>query len=385
LYNTADYIEQDGVLHFFDGGDDYIPGSGAQAPFLPVHFPSPPVHNRKHKRSPSLEDPLLGQAKRPAKRSVSLNFYGEGNSGPSGISRAATHDRKMLESIAEGTFTVQHAQINRFLRHIRSKYDKDAELDKKDPTCRTAIHSVCGNSVQLDGPLRSSKFRRHALTCQSNDGLRKNGKFTKAARGCAKITHMFGKIKACNPAADPSIDNTLSGSASPTPPPSTMIRCRGLRPEHDIRVLGVIDRSKLGGKTSILTVAMNEYGKEFKALTEEEKASVRNAVTASAQWICHYNPIKHVRRSNCEQVCDPDMAEVEPADICNPCADLLHLRAFQTAMNRPIPEEKNLKFVPKSNRNKTEAILYGRYVGLKEIIEASVCYFLFYETVMRTH
>lgn len=117
---------------------------------------------------------------------------------------------------------------------------------------------------------------------------------------------------------------------------------------------------------------MDEYGKNFKLLTKEEKDSVCTAAIATTQWTIYLEPIMHIRRTKCEKTCDPEISDIEPTDICYWCADLLSFQQFQAAMNRPATEEDKLKYVNKTNRNKMEAVLYGRYIGMKEMIEAAV-------------
>lgn len=345
----------------------------------------PPSHGSKRLGGPAAHKRPAGRRKSP----VWSKQLEDRQSGPVGISKTATTDRKKLQGVKDGTLTVDKRSAMRMLSRVHEKYDPDATLDPKDPRYMTIIHSLCGKPIHLDGPNRTSKFSRHVSSCSENRGLRKNGKFTKAAQGCEKISDFFKRADTSKTLAPEPLDSTdlenaealmyerhLSASGSPSPSPSSvLVPCCGLRPDHDSRIQHVIERGAIGGKVSQHSLAQKEFKKAYRNLTDEQKLHVLTGATATARWICYYTPVIHIRSTKCEQQCNPATAEVNtgPTDICNRCADLLHLGPFQTAMAKPVPKTENLKFVPKSSQNKLLGVLCSRYKGLEDLLDESVC------------
>ncbi|KAG8724337.1 hypothetical protein FRC09_019931 [Ceratobasidium sp. 395] len=338
---------------------------------LPVISSSPPARITqlgKRRRSLSIDSAKVKHKSTPKlKTNLERESYGV-----TGISESPVTARARKEAVASGAVQVKRAEMNRFLQHIHTKHDPKAHLEPNDLTYRTVTHSTCNNPIHLDGPLLSGKFARHVKTCDANAGMRKNGKMTKAALNTHKLSDMFARMAACAPPKTPSNHSSDNIVDSQPELPPTGILCRGLRPEHDERITQIIERAPHGGTISVNRIAYSEYNrKEYHELSPEERKSVRVAASATAQWICHYEPYLYIRHAKCETYCDPSWSDITPNDICSRCADLLHTRAFQTAMNCPVAPEENLKFAPKTHRGKTVAMLYAQHVGLKDLLENS--------------
>ena len=62
-------------------------------------------------------------------------------------------------------------------------------------------------------------------------------------------------------------------------------------------------------------------------------------------------------------------AKPEP---CLACFLLFNNKQFKNALQKPTPPDENYKFVNHEYRNKSLAVLYGRSVDLRPIIEAAV-------------
>ncbi|KAG9091626.1 hypothetical protein FRC06_000486 [Ceratobasidium sp. 370] len=167
----------------------------------------------------------------------------------------------------------------------------------------------------------------------------------------------------------------LSTSTAPVVPPLAtlslgLLHCLGLRPVHHEKIQAVVERSTHGGTTSIHTIARQNYGKEYNSLTAEEKVSVRVGVTATAEWTVHLDPAPHIRHKNCLQTCKPSASTLTPSDICSSCASLLKTPSFQKALARkPVENPANLKYVPHASRQKNQAKMYLKYMGLQKIID----------------
>ncbi|KAG8700389.1 hypothetical protein FRC08_004733 [Ceratobasidium sp. 394] len=358
------HADDNDVLELSDSDED----TGVQSAF---HVLSPTRAPGKHQRSSS-DDAGEPHAPTPNKRPALSNPYEERHSGPTGISRAAMADRAANKAYMEGTLIVSAQERAAFLRRARNIHES-ARLDPKDPGCKTIWHGPCERWITMDGPKRTKRYREHDEKCEGKDTPRKNGKFTKAAAGSLKIDTLFRRASSSALSAQIVTPCSMSAYSSPAPSPTPplFIPCCGLRPDHDVRITNMLGRDPLGGRKSITTLAKERYNSAFKDLSDTQKVAVRMAATATASWQVHYNPQPHIRSTKCLQQCDPSATEIEtgPNDICQKCADLLAMREFQNALNRPVPPKENLKFVPKHHRNKDQAVLYGRYVGLETIIE----------------
>jgi hypothetical protein len=368
--SLVSFADNESILHFSDSDDE-----PAKLPNIPTQaLPS----NRKHQRSNSdmADAPSTASS---AKRPALFQAVASQNCGPIGISRAARGDQAAKDALADGTFKLTMAERNSLLRRARI-HDSNARLDPEDPTGRRIWHSLCKSFVWLDAPKRTSKFTRHVKMCMANGGQRKNSKSAKAAAQTHKIDTLFEKF---SKQTAPNLPSTLSHSQlsipspSPSPTPPPMVSCCGLREAHDSRLTTLMDRGPIGGRKSLQKIAKERYNKDFKDLDTRKKMLVRTASTATASWIVHSQPQPHVRSIECLQECDPSTSELVPTDICGKCAGLLDMREFRNALARKPASEANLKYVPHINRNKYAAMLYGRFVGLKEIIEHSVSGFLY--------
>ncbi|QRV89503.1 hypothetical protein RhiJN_17521 [Ceratobasidium sp. AG-Ba] len=378
----AGYVERDGVLHFDDSEDEFVPGSGAQPPEIPF---SESVNNYgKHPRHSSGSSSSETQ---PAKRralakaestshkmqAVCKSTSGQ-HSGPAGISKTARADRARLEAAKAGVFVATRQQINDLLSRARRKIDPEARLVPDDRTGQYLIHSICSRPVRLDAPLRTSKFSRHHQSCSAKHLKKQNDEPNKSAHGCLKLDDIFKRLTTRSSTAQDFASDSSAGLVQPTsqPPPPQRVLCRGLRAEHHEKVRAVLERSKNGGKLDINVIAKQEYNRPFASLSQAEKDSVRAAADGTAEWVVYLDPYPYVRHAQCEKICDPGESIIDPGDICTQCAGLLKTPSFQKAMNRPLVEDAvNFKYVPFACRNKNQALMYSKFVGLEEIIKQS--------------
>ncbi|KAG8757304.1 hypothetical protein FRC11_004663 [Ceratobasidium sp. 423] len=324
---------------------------------------SPPVALGKHARSTSDDVSSLATLKRPAPAGGNTSY------GPVGISRSARHDRRAKERVESGTHHQSNGRKASLIQRLRLK-DKGVKVDPINPLF--VCHSLCLKWIKLDGPGRTSKWVQHVDNCVSNGGKCKNAK--SRPTGTPTIDTMFKK-QSDQPQTTPASTSTTapgslvpSKSCSRSPSPLT-VPCRGLRIEHDERVPNITSRSPIGGRTSIWIMARHLYNTEYQNLTPAQKDDVRMATTATARWLVYLEPQPHIRSHKCTGNCDPAMANLTPTDICNPCSDLLCMKLFRNALNRPLPPDEKLKYVPNIHHNKAQAVLYGKYVGLKDVIE----------------
>ncbi|KAG8738651.1 hypothetical protein FRC12_016664, partial [Ceratobasidium sp. 428] len=374
---SGDYVDCNGVLHFLDTDDKFTPGSGAQPPEIPYATNNYGKHPRSSSASESLD------ANTPKRRAISKvdasnqkslawhrHLSVDRQSGPTRISKTAVADCKRIDAVKAGKFMATPQQITGLLQRAR-EMDPAVTLDPEDTTGRYLIHSLCGTSI-CDRPLRTSKLKKHHENCKSNSGLRKNGKFTSAAKGSLRIDTLFKKIDKSSNATSSSTLKLPDHATTPPLPPTLLsprlVLCRGLWTTHDKRIQAILDHSQHGGTTSIHVIAEAEYGKPFKSLTDVQKEHVRTGSVATAEWRVYLDPLPHIQSSKCRTKCNPKKSSLLPLDVCLKCAKLFTTQSFQCAMARkPVEDPKNFRFVPFTSRNKNQGIVYARYFGLEEI------------------
>ncbi|KAG8717565.1 hypothetical protein FRC09_014080 [Ceratobasidium sp. 395] len=354
-------FDASGVLHFEDSDEDN--DVKASSPPPPILAP------RKHQRSIS-DDATAPVASSSTKRRVLSSVYEEKQSGPTGLSRSAQSDRAANEAYRNGTLEITPAQREKFLRNTRLLHPS-ARLDPEDTGCKRVWHGPCEKWITMDGPKRTKKYVEHVRNCKGKNAPRKNGKFTKAASGSLRIDTMFSSAASSAPSSQSLAADSpppLSNSSEPPPP---AVPCLGLRPEHDERINHLVGRDQLGGRRSQIVIARERFNEEFKNLSESQKCAVRMESNATAKWQVLLDPLPHVRSTQCSRECDSSASQIDtgPADVCQKCADVRFIREFQNALGRKPAPTENLKYVPFSHRNKQEAALYGRYVGLEKLIE----------------
>ena len=69
------------------------------------------------------------------------------------------------------------------------------------------------------------------------------------------------------------------------------------------------------------------------------------------------------------------MSPATDADVPAPCISCVELRkihVFQNVLNRKIPDENNMKYVPKNYRCRELGSIYLKYNGVRQLIE-EVC------------
>jgi len=61
-----------------------------------------------------------------------------------------------------------------------------------------------------------------------------------------------------------------------------------------------------------------------------------------------------------------------PLRPCSECDGLYKVHKFLVAINRPMPNEEDMKYVPKAYRNPELGTIYLKYKGVRELVE-KVC------------
>lgn len=101
-------------------------------------------------------------------------------------------------------------------------------------------------------------------------------------------------------------------------------------------------------------------------LKDTQKRMVHQREAQLVKWR-NSHPLGAVYSAACTG--DVDVAfGVEPA-ACAKCEALYSLHSFRVALNRPPPDEENMKFVPHSHRSTELGKLYLQHKGLRRLVE----------------
>ncbi|KAF9646258.1 hypothetical protein BDM02DRAFT_3075868, partial [Thelephora ganbajun] len=126
-----------------------------------------------------------------------------------------------------------------------------------------------------------------------------------------------------------------------------------------------------GGATSRTIITQELYnGCKYKQLTKVQKANVRRIQTLRFRWINDHHEERVVSVKCLGTVATK--AGIEEAEPCTECVALLRLRTLRNVLHRPIPDDKNLKYIPKECLGTLLGKLYVAHLGLREIMESPV-------------
>ena len=128
-----------------------------------------------------------------------------------------------------------------------------------------------------------------------------------------------------------------------------------------------------GGAPSCHTIAKDLFKIEdtivWKDLTAGQQKMVLRQEELSQLWKISY-PTSSIFSSACEvTLYGPSSG---PPCPCSECDGLYKVHKFLVAINQPMPNEENMKYVPKAYRNPELGTIYLKYKGVRELIE-KVC------------
>ena len=158
--------------------------------------------------------------------------------------------------------------------------------------------------------------------------------------------------------------------------------CPGLSRNTDRRIDRYMSRTSSagGGAPSRRTIAKDLFKTEntifWKDLTAEQKMVLRREELSQLWKISH--PTSAIFSSACEVTVYGSPSG--PPRPCSECDGLYKVHKFLVAINRPMPNEENMKYVPKAYRNPELGTIYLEYKGVRELVE-KVCNSYFFKTI----
>ncbi|KAJ6471521.1 hypothetical protein C8R45DRAFT_1165330 [Mycena sanguinolenta] len=285
--------------------------------------------------------PSASRSRKPAKN----NKVSTASASNIGISASASTARKLREQVKNGTFRATAGKTANFQEECR-KWDSDAAFE---PTCSQVQCSTCKSWLKMKEPYNTYRFQQHAK-------------------------------QPCNPPPPPPKVNTLTKflipSTRPKPKPERLQKilkpCPGITAEYDAKIGLYLDRaaSTGGGARALSYYSEQLFNKDYEDLSEPEKDQANMAQLHDRTWRNDVsNGIMATFSTKCLKTVEIDPASTGSMPPCNECVLVFTSRQYKTAINKPVPDAKNLRFVPKAYQNTHGGLLFAKFQGLEELMK----------------
>ena len=124
-----------------------------------------------------------------------------------------------------------------------------------------------------------------------------------------------------------------------------------------------------GGGWSLPVISKQLFKKLFSQLTKKGNRKVV-VNTQMQEWKWKNDDVNHrVYAITCQKTVFDRSPKPHP---CSECSIILRSKAFKSAIQKPIPSDKNSKFVNYRFRNPLLGSIYARTIGVREIVEDEV-------------
>lgn len=270
-----------------------------------------------------------------------------------GVSKSAVASRKLREKAASGTYTASEKRLETWKAKI-TDLDPSARFDPKDS--QKVLHSQCNAWVRVKEPGDATRFKRHVETCQ-----------VKPVPVRGTLVGMGWLTKKSEVGTSSSGEGEGWDRGKEAMEDRVRMPCRGLSEMDDALIDLYLKRTQVGGGggRSIHVISGERFNKKFMNLTCAQIEEVY--VTQRAEWRWtndHANSRVYSRK--CERFTSSHSLALS---LCAECKDLVILKAFTDAINKPMPLEKNLKFRNTRYIHPTLVRIYKKAKGLRAIIE----------------
>lgn len=159
------------------------------------------------------------------------------------------------------------------------------------------------------------------------------------------------------------------GRQPSTPDPQILVPCPGLTAEHYPKVGVYLSRTSAlgGGAPSRIKLAARLFNSSWKELSSKQKQAVRRREELLFEWVN-----RHACGAVFSTSCATDVYTADPLhpEPCTACSGLLKNKRFKSAIHRPPPEKRHLKYVPKLYRSEELGRIFIRYHGARDLVES---------------
>ena len=247
-----------------------------------------------------------------------------------GRSSANLNKLALNKAVEAGTFNRDERKWAVFKSKIMT-INPQSEVDDINPRCaRNVLHVKCGKLIRMATVYDTSLYKRHIQNCKSHTATADMHTLDKG------LNYVFLQQPGSSLAMSSICDKS-----------ETLWPCPGLSEEDEPRIETYLLRTTVSsaGGISIDTVAEQMYNTSYKNLTEDEKQAVCVGQVHTHKWSLDHQRrrIFAIGESACFRKVLHNSRQPQP---CCACKALLGNRAFQTAINRDIPDDINRKFTP---------------------------------------
>ncbi|KAI0629632.1 hypothetical protein C8Q77DRAFT_1065756 [Trametes polyzona] len=304
-----------------------------------------------------------------------------------GASASAVASQRLKNSMRDGSFKPNPARLRRF-KTTCQEYDALAEFSLEDKW--KVYHSECGRWYTMKEAYHTQRFRAHVATCSKRLEHLAAGHCLKGKAAGPTVHHgspvphrtstldswakslgwtkkkptlsstPLAKRKRPGAGTDEASRGAGRGRKLETVP------CAGLTASSEPRVLTYLRRTGAqgGGAPSVTSLARSLFKNEsiiFAELSREDKETV--LTEQKHRWAWHND---HTRLAVYSTACNKT---VKLGSVCPPCEQVLYTKAFRNAMNVPMPDKENCRFINNQYRNAVLGKLFARVYGLDELLE----------------
>ncbi|KDR66292.1 hypothetical protein GALMADRAFT_283972, partial [Galerina marginata CBS 339.88] len=256
--------------------------------------------------------------------------------------------------INDPTFKLSDTKLLAFRNKVRVD-DPFAEFKKGNPCAVRCSSCRAWLEMRVLYDLLHWKNHRKTKKCQQ----------AQAQGGHTKSLFHHGFLSKVGPSS------TVLSSPITMPCPARGGPCPGLTRESDSRIDRYLFRSSAtgGGAPSRSSIACQLFDDDsllWSDLSDRQQRLVKRREQFLHKWI-NSRAVGAVFSTRCEQTvyCLRE-GEYLP---CDNCVALHRLHTFQVQLTRTMPDDKNMRYVPKGHRNTELGEIYLKYKGVKELLE----------------
>jgi hypothetical protein len=290
------------------------------------------------------------------KRTTANSITGDSSALPNAKRPRFSGRQSMNTSRRPSTLKVHHGNFTAFQSKIK-KIDPHVELVYQQPLYVRC--SSCSSEVRMRSLYDTKNFKTHQKSKKCTNTQAK-----------PKPTFQRSLYSYLGPTQKITPSNTARASLVPL-----TLLCPGITAKLNPKIGLYLRRSGAagGGAPSRSTIAKTLFGPDvslWKRLDGKRRKVVLRMERKLYKWM-NYRHLGAVYSTACEGEVMVSGIDVEPQP-CRICQSLLHLHTFQVQLNRPMPTEKNMKYVPKIYRDEALGSLYLKIKGVRELVE-EVC------------
>jgi hypothetical protein len=307
----------------------------------------------KRVRSP---DPPITSKKTKASKADNDFHYG----GPTGNSISAKSEMASRKDAQAGNWDPVDREnwIGMIL-----KIDKNAEFPADDllgvrcSSCRKIIHIKRKNEKK--------RFHTHYCECVKKKKGQRQLSLTQFVTKPPTQQAKFHTVSKPHIPQSSTLRSTSNEQSHTSP-------CPGLTGANHKRIPIYLDRSSTrgGGSRSIVDIADNLFGKTYRTLSDEQKDLVLETQKTEHTWV---NDLEKCRIFSLK--CTKIVSATKDGNL-SPCLNCLTLlksdERLRYVLKKPIPHEKNFKFINFRFRNRRAGLQYACIKGFHKLLEEAV-------------